>query len=238
MRTSATVIALSLSIAFVSAQDKDFIKGTGEVVKKPLTVDAFHGIVLEGAADVVITQAATQSVEIEAQANIAELVTTTVKGGIWTIGTGNKSYSTSKPFIVHISVPTIDQVRIEGSGDVTGHGSFTADKVELAIEGSGNIDLKFSAKAIEAAIAGSGNIDIAGECTTFKASVAGSGDVDASELSASQATADVAGSGNIDLRASESLSAEVAGSGNVSYKGKPTKVHKDVSGSGSVRAID
>jgi hypothetical protein len=78
-------------------QDKNHIKGEGDVIKKPLTVDAFHGIVLEGAADVVITQAATQQVEVEGQPNIAALVTTAVKDGIWTVGTGRASYSTNKP---------------------------------------------------------------------------------------------------------------------------------------------
>lgn len=238
MKTTTVLLACLLIGTAAHAQDKHFVKGEGDVVKKPLAVDAFHGIILEGAANVEITQAATQQVEVEAQPNIAALVTTNVANGIWTIGTAKVSYSTNKTFIIHISVPAIDKVHIEGSGDVTGHGIFTADAVDLVIEGSGNIEIAFKAKSISADVQGSGNIDLNGECTSLKASVEGSGDINAADLGASEAVADIEGSGNIDLSARESLSAEVAGSGNVSYKGKPTSVHKDVSGSGTVRAID
>ena len=75
------------------------MKGTGETVKKSLTVAPIHGIEITGSLDVELTQAPAQSVEVEGQANVAELVQTTVTDGIWKINT-SKCYSTDKPFTI------------------------------------------------------------------------------------------------------------------------------------------
>ncbi|MFZ1687654.1 MAG: head GIN domain-containing protein [Flavobacteriales bacterium] len=224
------------TLSFASACDH--VKGTGEVVKKVVSVENFHGITVEGAIDVVLTQSSTRSVEVEAQANIAELLTTEVRNGVWFIGTGDKSYSTDKTFTVHISVPTIDMVSIEGSGDVKGNGTFAADKVDLDIQGSGNITLSFTAKSIEAGIEGSGDMKLSGTCATFKAQVEGSGDISANGLVSANVNVAVEGSGDVAVVANESLEASVAGSGDVTYKGNPSKISRDVSGSGEIRSIE
>ena len=235
MRTLPTLLGLALCVT-VNAAPCDPVKGTGEVVKRTITVDAIHGIKVMGSMDVILTQAATQSIEIEAQANLIDLVSTTVRNGIWYLDT-EKSYSTSKDFVVRISAPNIDLVHIDGSGDVKAMSRFSGDDVELGIAGSGNMTMEYAAKSIEASISGSGTIRLSGECTALKAAIAGSGDLIATKLNAGSAEAAIAGSGDISLTAQESLHASIAGSGNVTYTGKPTSIHKDVVGSGEVRTM-
>ena len=235
MRTLPTLLGLALCVT-VNAAPCDPVKGTGEVVKRTITVDAIHGIKVMGSMDVILTQAATQSIEIEAQANLIDLVSTTVRNGIWYLDT-EKSYSTSKDFVVRISAPNIDLVHIDGSGDVKAMSRFSGDDVELGIAGSGNMTMEYVAKNIEASISGSGTIRLSGECTALKAAIAGSGDVIATKLNSATAEVAIAGSGDISLTAQESLHASIAGSGNVTYTGKPTSVHKDVVGSGEVRTM-
>jgi hypothetical protein len=232
-----TLITLAATAAFVHASlalPCDHVKGTGEVVKKALTVDAFHGIAVEGSMNVVLTKGSTQKVEVEAQANIGELVTTEVRNGVWTIET-SKSYSTDKAFTVHITVPVIDQVRIDGSGDVSSEDVFDAGKVELEIQGSGNIDMAFKANDVDASIAGSGDIKLGGTSGSLSVVIAGSGDVNARAMKAENAAVSTQGSGDVNLTVSQSLAASIEGSGDVIYSGSPANVTKNVSGSGEVR---
>jgi hypothetical protein len=232
-----TILTLAATAAFMQASlalPCDHVKGTGEVVKRALTVEAFHGIIVEGSIDVVFTKAGTQRVEVEAQANIGELVTTEVNNGVWTIGT-SKNYSTNKVFTVHISLPVIDQVHILGSGNVSGKDVFTAGKVDLDIEGSGDIDLAFEANELSAAIAGSGDMKLSGSCSTLSVAVAGSGDVNAKGLKAKNASVSTSGSGDVSVTTSGSLDATIAGSGDIVFSGNPAKVNQHVSGSGEVR---
>ncbi len=236
MRTPHALLAIAL-LSFIPAARADCVKGVGEVVKKSLTVDALHGIELEGSMDVVLTQGAVQSVEVEAQANLIELLETNVKNGIWTIETKD-GYTTNKAFIIRITAPVIDEVSLDGSGDITCNGTFKSEAMQLAIAGSGNITMNFESKEANAAIAGSGDMVLTGTCTKLSVAVAGSGDVNAKALKASDASVDIAGSGDVTLDASQSLEASIAGSGDVSYKGSPAQVKRNVMGSGEVRALD
>jgi len=236
MKTTLALLALGLSATF-NTVSADCVKGIGAVVKKPLTVDAFHGISLEGSMDVVLTQGATQSVEVEAQANLIELMETRVVNGVWEI-TVKDGYSTDKTFTVHITAPVIDQVQVDGSGDVTSNGTFTSEKMELAVAGSGNITIAFNCKKADADIAGSGDMVLSGTADKLQVSVAGSGDVDARKLKTADAVVDIAGSGDVVLDASQSLEASIAGSGDVSYSGAPARISRNVMGSGDVRSLE
>ncbi len=174
--------------------------------------------------------------EVEAQANLVDLVTMEVRNGIWTIGSGDKGYSTDKPFVVHITAPRIDHVAIEGSGDVKAMGGFSAEDVTLSVEGSGDLSWESTAKRIHASIQGSGDIRLSGSCDMLNASVEGSGDINAKGMTASAATASTSGSGDISVNTGGELSAWIQGSGDIVYQGKPASVHSNVSGSGEVRA--
>lgn len=214
----------------------DCVKGTGETVKKSLTVAPIHGIEITGSLDVELTQAPAQSVEVEGQANVAELVQTTVTDGIWKINT-SKCYSTDKPFVVRIAVPMIDRVAVMGSGDVTCKNQFGGDRLDIEVQGSGDVAVNFNGKTVDAQVQGSGDIKLNGECQELVAGVQGSGDVKAVELKSQRALATVTGSGDISVSVSESINASVTGSGSVKYKGKPTDVKQNVTGSGDVVEI-
>lgn len=214
----------------------DCVQGAGEPVKKTLAVDAFHGVEIMGSLDVELTQAPTQSVIVEGQANVAELLETTVINGIWTIKT-SKCYNTDKPFVVRITLPTIDRVAVQGSGDVTCKNRFSGDRLDIDVQGSGDVTMTFNGKTVEAQVQGSGDIKLGGECQEAVLSVQGSGDVKAVELKSQRAMATVTGSGDVTIGVTESLNASVTGSGSVKYKGKPADVKQNVTGSGDVVEI-
>ena len=214
----------------------EHVRGAGDVEKKTLEIGAFHGIIVDGSMDVVLTQGPIQSVVVEAQPNIAALITTEVKDGIWTIAT-SKSFSTNKNLIVHISAAMINKVEIEGSGDVNGTNVFSGDAIRLGIDGSGGIDMAYDAKSIDASISGSGSIRITGSSTSLTVAVGGSGDIDARELRTVDARADISGSGDISLNATGVVDASVNGSGDIVIHGSPVDVRRDVDGSGEVRTV-
>lgn len=210
------------------------VVGQGEVVKRTLQVPDFHSIEVEGSMNVELTPSSERSVVVEAQANIAELVTTEVTNGVWHIAT-KEGYSTSKDFVVRIALPTLRSVSVSGSGDVKGMGRFKVEDLALTTEGSGNITLEVEAKHVTTSTAGSGDTKLSGSAAQLKVAVDGSGDVNARDLACTQVAVDVAGSGDVVVSVAEELEATISGSGNVSYVGSPAHVRKDVSGSGEIR---
>lgn len=230
------VLLLVSSCLVSSAHGWQQVTGKGEVVRRSLTVQAFHGFAVEGSMDVIVTPASVQSVEIEAQENLIGLVTTEVRNGVWRIGT-REGYSTSKPFVVHIRVPVIDLVELDGSGNVKADGSFTAGAVKLSVNGSGDIDMVFAASSVDVQIQGSGDVRVAGSCGQVSAAVAGSGDINARDLQAESVQASVSGSGDITVHATKRLKSAISGSGDITYAGDPMTVDTQIDGSGEVRAL-
>lgn len=235
-RSSLSILLVAASL-FSTALWGQQVEGKGAVVRSSLTVQAFHGIQVEGSMDVVITPASVQSVEVEAQENLIGLVTTVVRDGVWTISTSS-GYSTNKPFVVHIRVPLIDQVEVNGSGDVKADGSFAAGSVSLSVNGSGDLYLTFTASTMDIQVQGSGDVKVSGSCTQLRAAVAGSGDITARDLKAESVQASTNGSGDIVVNVTKQLDAAISGSGDIVYAGTPTIVDKQVNGSGEVRALE
>ncbi len=233
------------------------IKGTGAVERTSRDVKDFKSIDVMTSANVYVKQSATFKVEVEAQKNIEAVVETVVEEGTLKIklkkGTWNLSF---EKLNIYVEMPTVENLEISGSGDLTAETALTGDKITLDIVGSGNIMVEkgLTAKTLKIAIGGSGDIKVdnilvdelstkiagsGGLILTGKADkadyhVSGSGDIDAKKLKSKAVEASVSGSGNISCNADESIDAHASGSGDISYSGNATAVKTKVSGSGNI----
>ena len=218
---------------FASCSIGACVSGKGSVVKRGLNVEPFHGIIVQGSVDVRVSTATVQRVEVEGQENLVGLVEAVVKDGIWTIRTSD-CYRTEKPYIVHIQVPTLDKVSVQGSGDVLGIGTLETGFMDLSVQGSGDVELMLKATTVQTSIQGSGTIKLSGTCGVLRAEVQGSGDVKSGNMTTANAFANVIGSGDITVRVTGTLDAQISGSGDIRYKGTPAEIKKSIAGSGDV----
>ena len=233
------------------------IKGTGAVERTTRDVKDFKSIDVRTSANVFVKQSATFKVEVETQKNIAEVLETVVEDGTLKIKIKQGSWNLSfEKLNIYVEMPTVENLEISGSGDLTAETALSGDKITLDIMGSGNMNVEkgLTAKTLKIIIGGSGNIKVnditvnelstriagSGELvltgTADKAdySVSGSGDVDAKKLKSKAVQAAVSGSGNISCNADESLDAHASGSGDITYSGNATAVKTKVSGSGNI----
>lgn len=231
MRSILPVLLLAGILS--SCADRDCVKGEGELEKRELDVAPFSAIVVQGPMDVVLHRGDAQRVEIEAQPNVADLLDTEVRDGQWILRT-RQCIRSHKDITVNISVPTLRRIAIEGSGDVSGDAVYTTEQMELEISGSGDMQVAVEAQQVTATIRGSGDLQIEGTCETFQGSIHGSGDIDAMDLKCVRASTEVVGSGDLSIHVTEDLQATVTGSGNITYKGSPTRIDQNVTGSGGI----
>ncbi len=237
MKSSSTWIIPAGLILLLGCRDlAGQVKGTGTPVRKVIQVEAFTELVNDGEFEVVISKGATQQVEVEAQAELIDLVRTDISGGTWTIRT-NKGYSTDAPFVIHITTPQLNSLAIEGSGDIRSEDVFGGSDVDLTVSGSGNIAIAhLDAKKIEAQDTGSGDINLGGTAGEFEAVIKGSGTIEAAQLTCNDADVAINGSGDVSLTAISKLAITIKGSGSVRYHGKPD-LTTDITGSGSVAPL-
>ncbi len=94
-------------------------------------------------------------------------------------------------------------------------------RVDLAVEGSGELRASVAADALSIGLAGSGRIELAGRAGTLTADLQGSGDLVAPGLTARDATITSATSGSVSLGAGRSATVIALGLGTVTIGGRP-----------------
>ena len=210
------------------------VNGKGDLIDGTFELAPFTGIVNNISADVHITQAATQYVDVVAQKNIIENMKLEVTDGKLNIGFEKDAYS-FEPININISIPELSSLTINGSGNMNTTNTFdSCGTVLLTISGSGNIRAWLNASTkTYSTISGSGNISLNGFSPAHDISISGSGDIKAFPFHTYHTVVDIAGSGDCELWADSTLGVNISGSGNVYYKGYPV-INSTITGSGSV----
>jgi putative autotransporter adhesin-like protein len=211
MLRSRIAIAIALAL-FVSGCGTSGTPGSGKVVTEERNVSGVNGVELEGAGEVTIEQSDKESLTITADDNLLTSLTSEVSRGRLTLGTTG-DISPSKTVVYKITVKSLGNLNLSGSGSMTAKGVST--------------DL------LDIVIAGSGEVTVDGKAEQTKLLLAGSGGYKGDRLQSKNVTVEIAGSGNASVAASEKLDVTIAGSGSVEYIGDPVVTTKTI-GSGSV----
>lgn len=173
----------------------------------------FSAIRIKGSTDVDVQIGTPQQVSVVGDEKLLDTIDLRVDGNRLIVSShgSNYSYRTLK---VKVQVPAMDEIDIEGSGDVALH-DLDGGKLSLNIAGSGDIR-------------GDGKVD------ELSLHIVGSGDASLKELTAKKAAIEINGSGDASVTAIESLDAVSNGSGDIRYGGNPKKTSLVSHGSGDI----
>jgi len=222
--------------AFTSCKKTLFnsIKGKGATVTEIRDLTGFNKISLSIDGDVNYVQDSVYFVEISAQQNVLDVITTEISGGELKID-AKRWIRKHNGIKISIHSPDLRAMDLSGSGNMESSSDISTPDLELNISGSGNITLaSVHTDQLEVTISGSGNIQVSGgAATNQKAKISGSGNVEMDNLTANESDAKISGSGSVTVWSVNHLKATISGSGDVKYKGNPI-VDTSISGSGSV----
>ncbi|MEM9885276.1 MAG: head GIN domain-containing protein [Bacteroidota bacterium] len=229
------LLAFSIASIFSSCElDEICEKGEGPTVEKELDLPPFHSILLDVSADVFITQGEAQSIRVEGQENIIDLLEQEVRNETWEIDFERTCVRNYDGLKIFITLPDVRGIEIDGSGNVTGENVFTTDNIDLDIDGSGDMDLALEVKTIDARIDGSGDMELEGIADKAGYYIRGSGDIRAFDLETLEADVEIRGSGSVETTVLDFLRIDIDGSGDVFYKGNP-EIEQRIDGSGDVK---
>lgn len=203
-------------------------------------LSGFHAVDVGGPFDVRITQGNTESVKVDAPADLMSHITTEVDNGVLKVyNKHNEMFHWGDLFrhrkvLVYVSIKDINSIVVSGSGDVAFPEGLHADRMNLHVSGSGDVNGMLEAKDLETSISGSGDVRLSGHAESSEVRVSGSGDYRASGFHTSSTSVHVSGSGDASIYASNKVDASVSGSGDIRYSGSPKSVFKSKSGSGDI----
>ncbi|MBR9922977.1 MAG: DUF2807 domain-containing protein [Bacteroidetes bacterium] len=208
------------------------VNGDGPVETFELDIEPFTGIEMSGSMEVYITQGPNQSVFIEGQENIVDLIDNDVNSGVWDIDFEGCVHSHDE-VKVYITVPEMNYVKLSGSGKIVSETFLNTEDFVLRLSGSGEIDLALEVEDIDGKISGSGEVKLEGIAESNDFSITGSGDIEAFGLETQKTEIKISGSGNAEILANEILDVKITGSGDVFYRGYPV-ISVDITGSGDL----
>lgn len=235
-RQFTSILGSIFLLTSLNACNKDNINGP--IVQEERALAPFTQINSEISGDVILVQNDIQKITVQAQENIIDDIRTEVVGGQLNIYLKNRPrLTTGKGFKVYITVPKVNRLVLNGSGDIEAQNEITlAENMELVLKGSGNFDLpKLVCEDLYAELIGSGKINIDGGIVDeMHLKLKGSGNFNAAQLATNKAWINLTGSGNATVRVTENLYATISGSGNIYYYGNPI-VTENISGSGKIK---
>lgn len=221
----AGIILLFLTIViFSGCKDSDnninepgnYINGSGKAVTETRNLSDCSGLSLLNIGKVYLTQADEQSVIVEADDNVIGSVITRKENGLLEIGLPEGSYS-NVTLRFYVSLKTIENILIEGAGDVECREPINAVKLFCSINGAGSVVLKGNGNYLDCLINGAGNIN-------------------AKDFFVKKCKTVVNGAGNCAVYVTSELDAYVSGVGNIIYYGNPGTIKSSVSGIGQIKA--
>jgi hypothetical protein len=148
-------------------------------------------------------------------------------------GWGGWPGSGNDKIVVDVTAPSLTQVSITGSGDVTVD-RVRGDSLDLALSGAGSLDIgAIDVDRLGATMTGSGDLSLTGKARAAKALMNGTGDIKAAGLMAVDAVVSLIGSGDLAIGAQHTAKVNLSGSGDIHIAG-PGVCTVTRSGSGDV----
>jgi len=235
------IIVLFFSLMFSSCiyldLDNICVRGEGPIVEQELSIADFNEIDLGASFNVVISQGPVQKVLAVGNRNIIDHLNTNVYSGQWNAGFEHGCFS-DFDLTVYVTVPSIDQIKLSGSGDVELEDFNQENDLTVKITGSGDFTMNEfeTAKNLYANLNSSGCFYANKDVTCFNTVTvhcSGSGDFKGFSIITKDCSAKTSGSGNCFVYAEDNLTATTSGSGDIHYKGNPL-VDSHSSGSGKI----
>jgi len=193
-----------------------------EVARGPATsetreVSDFSSITLRGSAQLHVQIGEPASLVVEGNEEAVRRLETEVSGDTLQIRTSRKEWvmpGGSSRLVVKVTVPTLEELRLEGGNDVRVAG-FDGGDTTIEIEGAANLKAN-------------------GRLDELVVRMEGAGHADLRDLVARDAEVTVDGVGSVYVHSTESLDATMNGVGAILYSGTPRDVNTSMRGVGTI----
>ncbi|HEX6139806.1 MAG TPA: DUF2807 domain-containing protein [Candidatus Limnocylindria bacterium] len=216
MRFASSIAALLLVVAVAGCSaatiDFDGVVGEGALTSETRDVETFHGLEAGGGIHVNVSIGQEQSVVLEAQRNILDILETEVTDGVLVIRASD-SYSATRQVTATIVVAELTALDL--SGGAVG-----------SVEG-------VMADALAVEVSGGARMSASGHVADLQLNASGGAEADLAEVHVGAADVEVSGGGRAYLTHAESVHGSASG-GSTVFVGADTAVDVETSGGAHV----
>ncbi len=222
-----------LTISFYSCINS--VDGDGNIASEERNVESFSKIDISGEFEIMLNQGKTEKVEIEADENLLELISTETKNETLIIKT-TEDIGSTKSLKIYITVVNLEDIDVSGAVTLKTKGKLVVDELGIDVSGAADINIDIETETLSMDMSGASETSLKGEADHFDIELSGASELEADKLKTKHTKIDISGAGAATVYAKKTLAVEISGAGSVKYKGKP-KITKDISGAGSIKKL-
>lgn len=165
---TAVAVLLSVVLCPIWAQN----------VSEDCKVGDFSAINLRSVGNIVFTQSANHSCRMEGPFEYVDKTKVTVKGGILVIEYKKKEVKNVKNLTFYITAPDLNSVKIDGVGNFNAKEPLKLKNITFELDGVGNCEVKnLRCDKVQLIVDGVGNMKMNVDCNMVKAKVDGVGNI-------------------------------------------------------------
>ncbi|SFZ93016.1 Putative auto-transporter adhesin, head GIN domain [Flaviramulus basaltis] len=230
----ATVLSLMLFSCNFDLNLNSGVRGNGNVIKQERTVnEPFSTIKATEGLDVYLTQSNNESITVEADENLHELIMTEIEDGVLKIHTKeNIGNATSKK--VMVSFKDISSIISTSGSDVFSTNTIIVETLNLKSTSGSDMKLDVNTSVLHCNSTSGSDMHLSGKTLKLIAEATSGSDIKAADLIAESSEVRATSGADITVNTSKELTARASSGGDVKYYGNPEKVNKNDSPSGSI----
>lgn len=236
---TATIVAIFLTSCNFDLNFGPGVIGDGNVTTKTREVTSeFQKIKVSRGIDVFLTQGNGFSLEVEADENLHNVITTEFDedNNMLRIS-ANENIKSSKAQKVILTVKDISSINTTSGSHVYSETGLNVDNLTISSTSGSHIDLDVDTSTLRINTTSGAGIDISG--TTEKLNVAATSGsyIKANNLKSESTTVSATSGANITVNTTKELKASATSGASIKYEGNPEKVDKNSGVSGSIKKV-
>ena len=230
----ATIMALLFSSCIRSFNLDNGIQGSGNITTKTRTQSQdFKNIEVSNGISVIVEQANTQSIIVQADDNLQQHIITKIENGILKIES-DESYNATETPVVNIKMPIINGLITSSASKIVSLGTIITENITAKSSSGSKINISVEADAIKLESESGSSIEANGKALKLETHASSSSKIDAENLMTNEVFASTESGSKTSVYPILKLDAKASSGSRISYHKIPKTLSKEENSGGSV----
>lgn len=238
MKTYSILIWLAaIAITFTSCDKNDLtITPSANIVTQAKTITDFNALDISDQFKVLLTFSETESVEIEANANLMSHIQVSKSGNSLRIKLDdNLNIRWGEATLnVYISMRALNKLSAEGATRIFLQNDYSGDKLDVSLTGASSLNGTLYVNNLNAQLVGASNMHISGSSVHFIVDATGASNMESYDFVTDKLDADLEGASNMKITVDQSMDVRASGASHVFYMGNAVVNSQHLTGASSI----
>jgi hypothetical protein len=231
-------LSLLLIVALLTSCGVNCYHGSGKQATETRKTGDFKQLDVAGSFLVNIKQDSSETITITADDNLLKHVITVVEGDKLRVYTKKGLCNKSGQVVLNIGVRHLNDISASGAIDISVIGKLNVQDLNLGLSGISKVNMELNAANVKTDISGSAEINLKGQATSHQVTISGMGTLNALDFVAGKYSIETSGSGHCKINVLNELHVSSSGVSEIQYRGNPSNISNDKSGSSTLTKIN